>query len=149
VYQQGPGDEQDLNPMLRPLTLAAVLSACGSGLYLYQSKHEVQVLDMTIKQTVHDTRALRQQSRRLATEWTMLNDPERLRQLADMFLNLRPILPAQFISLADLDGRLPLSPAEASRHGQDDETDVPITADLISPTAVPVSAGPTPGVRRR
>ena len=74
--------------MIRPLTIATFLLACGSGLYLYESKHEVQLLDRTIEKTVHDTTALREQSRLLAAEWTMLNDPERLRQLNEGLKNL-------------------------------------------------------------
>jgi hypothetical protein len=93
--------------MIRPLTIATFLLACGSGLYLYQSKHEVQVLDRTIEKTVHDTNALREQSRLLAAEWTMLNDPERLRQFSDTYLNLKSINPAQFTSLSDLNNKLP------------------------------------------
>ncbi len=75
--------------MIRPLTIATFLMACGSGLYLYQSKHEVQLLDRTIERTVHETAALREQSRLLAAEWTMLNDPERLRQFSDTYLDLQ------------------------------------------------------------
>ncbi len=93
--------------MIRPLTVLTFLLACGSGLYLYQSKHEVQVLDRTIEKTVRDTTALREQSRLLSAEWTMLNDPERLRQFSDTYLNMKSINPAQFTSLADLNGKLP------------------------------------------
>ena len=75
--------------MIRPLTIATCLLACGSGLYLYQSKHEVQLLDRTIEKTVRDTGALREQSRLLSAEWTMLNDPERLRQFSDTYLSLK------------------------------------------------------------
>ena len=100
--------------MIRPLTVATFLLACGSGLYLYQSKHEVQLLDRTIEKTVRDTGALREQSRLLSAEWTMLNDPDRLRQFSDTYLNLRTINPAQFTSLADLDNKLPAQRAGGS-----------------------------------
>jgi len=66
--------------MIRPLTIVTFLMACGSGLYLYQSKHAAQVLDRDIERTVRDTATLREQSRLLAAEWTMLNDPETLRK---------------------------------------------------------------------
>ena len=79
----------------------------GSGLYVYQSKHEVQLLDRTIEKTLHETGGLREQSRLLAAEWTMLNDPERLRQFSDAYLNLKSISPTQFISLNDLGNKLP------------------------------------------
>jgi hypothetical protein len=108
--------------MIRPLTVATFLMACGSGLYLYQSKHEVQLLDRTIEKTVHDTGALREQSRLLAAEWTMLNDPERLRQFSDTYLKLRSISPTQFTSLADLDGKLPAPQAEEPASGTDDQS---------------------------
>jgi hypothetical protein len=118
--------------MIRPLTIATCLLACGSGLYLYQSKHEVQLLDRTIERTVHDTNALREQSRLLAAEWTMLNDPERLRQFSDTYLSLRTITPSQFTSLADLDSRLPAPLPEAPAHGMDEQELVPV-ADTAPP----------------
>ena len=93
--------------MIRPITIVTFLMACGSGLYLYQSKHEVQLLDRTIEKSVRDTTALREQSRLLSAEWTMLNDPDRLRQFSDTYLSLKTINPAQFTSLNDLDNRLP------------------------------------------
>jgi len=118
--------------MIRPLTIATCLLACGSGLYLYQSKHEVQLLDRTIEKTVHDTTALREQSRLLAAEWTMLNDPERLRQFSDTYLSLKTITPSQFTSLADLNTRLPAPLPEAPSQGTDEQE------------AVVADAGPTP-----
>ncbi len=123
--------------MIRPLTIVTFLMACGSGLYLYQSKHEVQVLDRTIEKSVHDTNALREQSRLLAAEWTMLNDPERLRQFSDTYLNLKSINPAQFTSLADLNSRLP---APQSPDPAPSEDGVPVAAGPL-PQPVPEPAG--------
>jgi hypothetical protein len=93
--------------MIRPFTCLVFLLACGSGLYLYQSKHRVSLLDGQIAQTVKSTDVLRAQTRMLSAEWTLLNDPERLRQLASQFLTLQTVSPNQFTSLADLDSRLP------------------------------------------
>ena len=45
--------------MIRPFTLIYMLLACGSGLYLYQTKHQVQLLDRAIAQTVQATTAAR------------------------------------------------------------------------------------------
>jgi hypothetical protein len=125
--------------MIRPLTIATCLLACGSGLYLYQSKHEVQLLDRTIERTVHDTGALREQSRLLAAEWTMLNDPERLRQFSDTYLSLKSIAPSQFTSLADLDNRLPAIRPEAPPQTPDEMA--PVTAES-TPLGVPDSTSP-------
>jgi hypothetical protein len=120
--------------MIRPLTIATCLLACGSGLYLYQSKHEVQLLDRTIERTVHDTGSLREQSRLLAAEWTMLNDPERLRQFSDTYLSLKTIAPPQFTSLADLDSRLPAPrKEEAPPPNVDVQEPGSVVADAASP----------------
>jgi hypothetical protein len=134
--------------MIRPLTIATCLLACGSGLFLYQSKHEVQVLDRTIERTVHDTGALREQSRLLAAEWTMLNDPERLRQFSDTYLNLKTIAPTQFTSLADLDTRLPVPrPAAPPAAEQPDLTPVAaVPAPAIAAESDPAAAGTDPAV---
>ena len=35
--------------MIRPITCVGRLLACGSGLYLYQAKHRVKVLDQQIE----------------------------------------------------------------------------------------------------
>jgi len=123
--------------MIRPLTIVSFLMACGSGLYLYQSKHEVQMLDRTIEKTVRDTGVLREQSRLLATEWTMLNDPETLRRFSDRYLALHTIVPSQFSSLADLDNRLPPVPAE-------DPEDAPpaVAENGAAPPQVPVEPAP-------
>src|SRR5437762_538730 len=93
--------------MIRPVTCICFLLACGSGLYVYQSKHRVQVLDREIEKTVRATDALREQTRVLHAEWTLLNDPQRLQALAEQFLNLKTVTPGQFTSTADLDNRLP------------------------------------------
>lgn len=96
--------------MIRPITCICFLLACGSGLYLYQAKHRVQVLDRQIEVTVQATEKLREQTRVLHAEWTLLNDPQRLQALADQFLTLKTVQPNQFTSMADLDSRLPPVP---------------------------------------
>jgi hypothetical protein len=123
--------------MIRPLTIATFLMACGSGLYLYQSKHEAQVLDRTIEKTLRDTATYREQSRLLAAEWTMLNDPESLRRFSDTYLALKTITPSQFTSLADLDARLPPVPSPLTSSDGDEETGEPVAA---APDAAPLPA---------
>ena len=124
--------------MIRPLTIATCLLACGSGLYLYQSKHQVSMLDRTIEKTVHDTNSLREQSRLLAAEWTMLNDPQRLQQFSTTYLSLKSIAPTQFTSLADLDSRLPAPEPVAPPAAEP-----PAGTDEQAPAAVVADAAPT------
>jgi hypothetical protein len=93
--------------MIRPITCLCALAACGAGLYLYQSKHQVQLLDRQIERTAHAIDATREQTKVLRAEWTLANDPDRLQQLAGQLLTLKPIVPSQFTSMAELDNRLP------------------------------------------
>jgi len=94
--------------MIRPITVLTFVLACGSGMYLYQAKHRVHLLDQQIDQTVRQTETVREQSRALHAEWMLLNDPDRLHRLAAEYLpNLQPVVPAQFTDLADLNSRLP------------------------------------------
>lgn len=116
--------------MIRPVTFVCFLLACGSGLYVYQSKHRVQLIDREIEKTVHATDALREQTRVAHADWTLLNDPQRLQALADQFLNLKNVAPGQFTSMAELDSRLPA-------------VNVPEPAPL-DPLATPVAEPPPP-----
>ena len=93
--------------MIRPLTAACMLLACGSGLYLYQVKHRTRVLDRQIEETLQAADTARQRSRVLQAEWTLLGEPQRLGELAARFLPLQTTQPGQFTTLAELDKRLP------------------------------------------
>ncbi|MBV8914667.1 MAG: hypothetical protein JOZ05_16705 [Acetobacteraceae bacterium] len=93
--------------MIRPFTLVCMLMAGGAGLYLYQSKHRAQMLDREIAKTIEQTRQTRERIGMLKAEWALLNEPDRLSELAKAHLGLRPLDPKQFVALADLAGRLP------------------------------------------
>jgi hypothetical protein len=93
--------------MIRPVTCVCMLLAGASGLYLYQAKHRVQLLDRQIESTVRATQAARERTAVVKAEWTLLNDPERLSQLAGRFLPLKTVTPGQFTTLTELDNRLP------------------------------------------
>ncbi|MBV9757415.1 MAG: hypothetical protein JO047_10210 [Alphaproteobacteria bacterium] len=122
--------------MIRPFTCVCLLLAGGSGLFLYQSKHRTRVLDQQIEQTMKQVEAARSRVGILQAEWALLNDPQRLAELSDRFLSLKPVAPAQFVTLADLDRRLPapLPPPAAVAAGGE-----PAAAD-----AGPENAGPEP-----
>ena len=132
--------------MIRPFTLLCFLLACGSGLYLYQSKHRAQMLDRQIEQTVRDTQAARDKTRLLEAEWTLLNDPERLRALSDQFLALKTVVPGQFTTMAELDHRLPpVLPPDAPREHPPEPAGMPqMTAPPVAqsaPEQAPAAAG--------
>jgi hypothetical protein len=122
--------------MIRPVTCICMLLAAGSGLYLYQTKHRTRLVDREIEQTMKQVEAARARIGLLEAEWALLNQPERLAELSDRFLPLKPVVPGQFVTMADLDQRLPppLPPAPP-----------PATAGTEEPDAAEAAApGETP-----
>lgn len=93
--------------MIRPFTLLSFLAACVSGFYLYAEKQRAQTLSEQIDRTVQTTDAVRMRISELHAEWALLNDPDRLQRLATEFLKLKPVSPAQVVTLAELAARLP------------------------------------------
>ncbi len=94
--------------MIRPFTFICMLLAGASGLYLYQSKHQAQLLDREIARTVKQAEAARERAGVLRAEYTRLNDPQRLAELANDHLTvLKSTTPRQFTTWAELEKRLP------------------------------------------
>ena len=94
--------------IIRPLTLFCSVLACLSGMILYTQKHKTTVLDHQIAKIVHDTERLKARTAMLRTEWTLLNQPDRLKTLANNFLpKLHPLAPTQFVQMSSLLNVLP------------------------------------------
>lgn len=124
--------------MIRPFTLICMVSAFGAGLYLYQSKHHAQVLDREIMRTIKQTEATRERTGMLRAEWALLNEPDRLAELAKAHTSLQTLKPTQFVTLADLSTRLP---APVASH----QEKLPPEAQPEEPVATPVAqAVPVP-----
>ena len=123
--------------MIRPVTAVCLLMAGASGLYLYQTKHRTFMLDRQIEQTIRDTAATRERSNMLRADWALLNDTTRLSDLAARHLMLHQTAPTQFVTMAELDHRLP--PIRAFKP---DDT-APVTPSgapaVASPGAVPMA----------
>lgn len=93
--------------MIRPVTLLSLIAAAGAGLYLYQVKHSVSMLDRELREVNCQTELVRERTQILRAEWALLNEPDRLRQVAQRHLALEPMAPAQFVREAELERRLP------------------------------------------
>ncbi len=124
--------------MIRPVTCLTMLVAAGSGLYLYQAKHQGYVLDRQIEQVASAAGRIREHISVLRAEYALLNDPSRLQDLAGTHLpHLAPLAPGQFTSLAQLDQRLP--PVAAPPASVAAPPDAPATPPVIG-----VSTGHAP-----
>ena len=115
--------------MMRPMTCLSLLAALGSGLYLYQEKHNAQLLDRDINRTIKQAEQARDRIGLLKAEWALLNEPERLQTLAAQHLGLQTLAPAQFARLEDLPGRLPAP--------SDTQVNTAPVADVAPPAALP------------
>ena len=113
--------------MIRPMTCLSLVAALGAGMYLYQVKHNAQMLDRDINRTIKQAGESRDRIGLLKAEWALLNEPERLQTLATLHLpQLQSLQPTQFARLEDLASRLPgvsTAPVEAAP-----VEDTPITA---------------------
>jgi len=111
--------------MIRPVTLLTLLAAMGAGLHLYQTKHAVALLDRELRATARQIGEVQERTVALAAEWAWLNEPERLRAVAQKHLSLEPMQPSQFVRIAEAERRL----AEAERR-------LPPPAVLQNPVAL-------------
>ena len=116
--------------IFRPLNLFGFLAAATAGLHLYQTKHEVALLDRELRGLGRQIEETQDRTMALNAEWAWLNEPDRLRGTAQRHLGLEQMQPGQFVRVQDLDRRLP--------------GPVPFTgpATLFSGKAPPASGGP-------
>lgn len=125
--------------MIRPLTCICLLLAGGSGLYLYQSKHQAQMLDREVERTIRATEVARDRIGVLRGEWALLNEPERLAALSQSHLGLKSLAPSQFVTAAELGARLP-PPGVADAPGEEEAADaLPLPPTLVAAPVPPHS----------
>jgi len=93
--------------MIRPFTLLTFGIAALAGLQMFQIKAGVTALEREIREVNRQVEAARSRAEVLRAEWALLNEPSRLRALAERHLSLEPIRPQQFARLADLPQRAP------------------------------------------
>ena len=134
--------------MIRPMTCLSLVAALGAGLYLYQVKHNAQMLDRDINRTIKQAGESRDRIGLLKAEWALLNEPERLQTLATQHLpQLQSLQPTQFARLEDLPSRLPgvsTAPVEAAPVDDAPTTAILPVAPSASnlPAAIPLPRGP-------
>lgn len=89
--------------MIRLTTALLILCAGVLSVGLFWSKAQVQELETELVQLDRRIIAERQSIRVLNAEWALLNDPDRLRGLAEKYLDLAPVGAAQIVPIAAVD----------------------------------------------
>lgn len=130
--------------MIRPLTLVSLIVAAGAGLHLYQVKHSVSMLDRELREVNRQTEVVRERTQVLRAEWALLNEPDRLRQVAQRHLALEPMAPTQFIRDAELERRLPAARPFAGPPSLFGPPEVPPSVPEALMVPSPVAVAPAP-----
>ncbi|MFN8984616.1 MAG: hypothetical protein ACK5X9_19135 [Alphaproteobacteria bacterium] len=130
--------------MIRPLTFVSLIVAAGAGLHLYQVKHSVSVLDRELHKVNRQTEEVRERTQILHAEWALLNEPDRLRQVAQRHLALEPMAPAQFIREAELERRLPAARPFAGPPSLFGPPEMPPSVPEALMVPSPLAAAPAP-----
>jgi hypothetical protein len=93
--------------IFRPLNLLGFVAAALAGLHLYTTKHEAALLDRDLRGIARGIEEANERTQALQAEWAWLNEPERLRGVAQRHLSLEPMQPSQFIRLNEAERRIP------------------------------------------
>ena len=100
--------------MTRLAGLLFFLTAAGAALFLFHIKQEVQEMEEELGIVHRDILRHQEAIRVLKTEWSYLNQPAHIADLAGRHLDLRPLTARQFVHLDDLPPRgAQMAPSEA------------------------------------
>ncbi|HXY99236.1 MAG TPA: hypothetical protein VEI03_04505 [Stellaceae bacterium] len=97
--------------MMRLSTLLWALLVGASGYAMFQVKYEVLQLEDQLTRLTRQIGAGQEQIRVFGAEWSFLNQPARLEQLAKRHLALGPIGTQQIGRIEQLPRRSPMPPA--------------------------------------
>ena len=126
--------------MIRLSTILWALLVAASGYAMFEVKYEVMQLEDELARSNRQIASGQEQIRVLNAEWSFLNQPARLDQLAKRFLSLAPIAASQVGRLDTLPWRPPTPPATVAAAAP------PPVASL--PAAAPQLANAKPGAER-
>jgi len=91
--------------LMKRLTLALFLTAAALGVLLFKVKYEVIDLESELNQVNRSIVDHQEAIHILKAEWAHLNEPARLKRLANEYLGLTPMGPEHLGSFSDLPRR--------------------------------------------
>lgn len=118
--------------MIRFGTVLTLSLAAAAGIGLYHAKYRVQALEVELAGLQQEILAHREAIHVLKAEWSFLNDPDRLAELARKHLELAPVAGAQLATIDDVPEKLPVP--------------VPDAGDPANPDAGAPVSGPAPQI---
>ncbi len=138
--------------MIRPTSCILLILAAAAGGALFRISFEVSELDDRLGNLNRDIRSDREAIHVLRAEWSFLNQPDRLEELARRHLDLQPVSGTQLTGA----GTLPVRPDDAQPENtlHDDPTGLGRAIDLhagaprvkpaapVRPAVLPVVSAP-------
>ena len=109
------------------------LTAASAALFLFYIKQEVREMEEELGIVHRDILRHQEAIRVLKTEWSYLNQPARIADLAGRHLGLRPVTAQQFVHLEDL-------PPRSARSAPSEAPAVSGAAPALAPTLAPTLA---------
>jgi len=118
--------------MIRPAMILIILLAASLSLTLFVVKYQVQDLEGELVQFNRTITEDRQAIHVLKAEWSHLNQPSRLRQLAERYLGMAAVEPAQVGTAVEFFAEpVPLNVLSASAVViEDGQSVMPLTAPI-------------------
>lgn len=98
--------------MMRFGTVLTLSLAVAAGIGLFYAKHRVQALEEELAGMQQRILADREAIHVLKAEWSFLNDPDRLADLARRHLEMAPVAGAQLATIDDVPEKLPIPAPE-------------------------------------
>ncbi|SLN37217.1 cell division protein FtsL [Oceanibacterium hippocampi] len=128
---------------MRGLVVFATVVVVGAAYGLYELKYEVEHLEDRLRSLNGGIADSRDAIEVLRVEWSYLNRPEYLQELATQYLDYQPIAATQ---VAEID-RLPFRPFDRDENELDSIDGVPVPRD--KPSRAPLIGGDQPGAAAR
>ncbi|MEL0107128.1 MAG: hypothetical protein VW802_09310 [Rhodospirillaceae bacterium] len=97
--------------MIRHTTMLFILLAGALSLVVFAVKYQVQDLEHELRTLNRDIKANERSIHVLNAEWSHMNNPARLRRLAERHLNMQPTTADQLSQWQALDKRVPIEDA--------------------------------------
>jgi hypothetical protein len=130
--------------MIRASTLVWAGLVVLAGLFLYQVKHDVQALEEELAGVNRRILATQDRIHVLRAEWSLLNEPARIGELAKRHLALAPMRPDQFARPADIAARVALHQPAPVEPPKAEPGVIAVAEVLTLPLPPPFPAEPPP-----
>jgi len=107
--------------MMRTSSLVILLVTVSVGIGLFMVKYRVQDLEDQLVELNREIASDRESIRVLRAEWSHLNEPARIRALANRYLGMEPVPVSSVASRKEIDKQIPARPQKSDSEALENE----------------------------